>query len=372
MSCKCSDVIKVMNGMFPEQYALEWDNVGLLVGDPDREVEKIITALDATKCVVEEAVENRAEMIITHHPLIFHPIKKLNTSDGIGGIIAMLNKHGIALYAAHTNMDISGGGVNDALARALQLQETRILDKTAFEQCVKLVVFVPKGYEGSVMEAIGEAGAGWIGNYSHCTFRVDGIGTFKPLDGANPFIGQVGRVEEVNETRLETIVKKKDLGSVIDAMLSSHPYEEVAYDIYPLDNEVAPAGLGRIGKIHQPMRLGDYALYVKACLKASGVKVIGNMDRHIETVAVCSGSGGDFIDKAFQAGADVLITGDVSYHDALRAEELGIGIIDAGHYPTENCVISEMGARLQKALDALQYNVNVIVSARSSDPFKFA
>lgn len=371
MSCTCADVMHIMDSIFPERYAEPWDNVALMVGDPDAEVKKILLALDATATVIEEAVQIGADMIITHHPLLFHPLKRIDTSKGAGKIIAMLNKAGIALYSAHTNMDVAKGGVNDALAEALHLDNIAILDKTVSQKYAKLVVFIPKGYENAVLEAMANAGAGWIGNYSHCTFRAEGIGTFKPLEGAHPFIGQKGRLEEVAEVRMETIVRQEQLKEVISAMLTAHPYEEVAYDVYPLDNEIETAGLGIIGNAHRPMLLSEYALYVKECLKLSGLKLVGGLDKPVGRVAVCGGSGGDLIDKAAAKGADVFITGDIGYHDALKAEEYDMAVIDAGHYATEHCVLSKLAFGLQKVIDTLQYNVETTVSQKECDPFVF-
>ncbi|MDK2902891.1 MAG: hypothetical protein PWQ93_810 [Clostridiales bacterium] len=371
MSCTCADVMHIMDSMFPERYAEPWDNVGLMAGDPDAEVKKILLALDANATVVEEAIRMGADMIITHHPLLFHPLKRIDTSRGTGKIVSMLNKAGITLYSAHTNMDVAQGGVNHALAEVLHLDNIAILDKTISQRYMKLVVFIPKGYENAVLKAMADAGAGWIGNYSHCTFRTEGIGTFKPLEGAHPFIGQKDRLEEVTEVRMETIVRQQQLEEVIKAMLAAHPYEEVAYDVYPLENEMETAGLGIIGNVHQPVLLAEYALYVKECLKLSGLKLVGRFDKPIGRVAVCGGSGGDLIDKAAAKGADVFVTGDIGYHDALKAEEYDMAVIDAGHYATEHCVLPKLALGLQKATDTLQYNVEITVSQKECDPFVF-
>lgn len=371
MNCTCADVMHIMDSMFPERYAESWDNVGLMVGDTNAEIKKILLALDATTKVAEEAVHIGADMIITHHPLLFHPLKRIDVGRGTGKIIAMLNKAGIALYSAHTNMDVAKGGVNDALAEALHLDNIAILDKTVSEKYAKLVVFIPKGYENVVLEAMANAGAGWIGNYSHCTFRAEGIGTFKPLEGTHPFIGQKGRIEEVGEVRMETIVRQHQLEKVIGAMLTAHPYEEVAYDVYPLNNEIETTGLGIIGSVREPMPFNEYALYVKECLKLSGLKLVGGLNKPVRRVAVCGGSGGDLIDKAAAKGADVFITGDMGYHDALKAEEYDMAIIDAGHYGTEHVVLSKLALSLQNSIDTLQYNIETTVSQKECDPFVF-
>lgn len=371
MSCKCMDVIRIMDKMFPERYAQSWDNVGLMVGDPAIEVHKVLLALDMSDAVVEEAVRIGAEMIITHHPLLFHALKRVDTSCGIGKIIANLNKNDIALYSAHTNMDVAEGGVNHALAEALGLKNKRVLDKVYSQEYAKLVVFVPIGYERPVLDAITDMGAGWIGNYSHCTFRTEGLGTFKPLEKAHPFIGRPGNIEEVREVRIETIVRRQQLDAVISAMLQAHPYEEVAYDVYPLDNEIETVGLGIIGSVHEAMPLSEYVSYVKERLNVPVVKVVGRIDKIIRAVAVCGGSGKDLVDKAISAQADVFITGDIGYHDALKIKESGLALIDAGHYSTEHLIIPRLASSLQEALEALQYNIEVVISKEDSDPFAF-
>lgn len=364
----CQKVIETIERFAPRELAAEWDNTGLQVGDPEDEIKSILVALDVTEEVIDEAAALGAGMIVSHHPLIFKPLKNLRYNTPVGSLVAKAVLAKINIYAAHTSADICIQGVNHCLARKIGLNNVELLQQGGLK-LFKIVVFVPEGYEQKVRDAMGEAGAGWLGNYSHCSFMTNGKGYFKPLAGTKPFIGKQGRVEEVPEYRLETIVPETLLHSTIGKMLEVHPYEEVAYDIYPLDNEDTRQGMGRIGRLPEPVSLVYFAEKVKNDLDCPCVLVSGSPQKMVQTVAVCGGSGGDFIQLAKARKADVLVTGDVRYHQAIIAKQLGMGIVDPGHNPTERVLIPEIARYLRIQLNNAGEEVAVFESTIDTNPW---
>jgi len=347
---KSQTVINLIEKFAPKSLAQEWDNVGLQVGSANAEISKVLVCLDLTDDILEEAISQGANLIITHHPLIFKPQKKISLDTPLGKKIAKLIKHDLVVYSAHTNLDITWGGVNDVLVEKLGLLKPEVLVPTGRENLYKLVVFVPAGYEEKVKEALASNGAGWLGNYSHCFFQNSGIGNFKPLEGSNPFLGSMGKIEEAQEYRLETIVPEKHLKQALQAMLKCHPYEEVAYDCYLLNNEGKKFGLGRVGYLPDPLTLEQLLVRVKEALGVSWLRVVGDLDSQIKKVAVCGGSGGNLVSAAAFQGAQVLLTGDVKYHEARDAQDLNLNIIDAGHDLTEQVVIPTLVEYLMQEL----------------------
>jgi len=370
MSVKCQVIIDVMEGLAPKYLAESWDNVGLLLGNPAQEISKLLITLDVTQDVVAQAVHDHIDMIITHHPILFKAVNNIRTDLPQGQLIANLLKANIAVYAAHTNLDIATGGVNDILASKLNLQETEPLAVSYTEKLCKLVVFVPSTHMEVVRRAISEVGAGHVGNYSHCTFAAKGIGSFLPLDGTQPFIGCNGVVEYVGEDRLETIVPEKMMRRVLKAMLKVHPYEEVAYDLYELANSGRSLGLGRIGKLIAPMPLSEFIIQVKMVLGLEYINVAGPQDKIVKKVAVCGGSGAGFIKKAAFAGADVFITGDVKYHEAQDALVAGIVVIDAGHFATEEPVVPFLAEYLTACGTKDRWAVDISVDTVNKNVFR--
>jgi dinuclear metal center YbgI/SA1388 family protein len=358
-----------MEELAPLHWAESWDNVGLQVGDPGRPVSRILVALEVTGGVVEEALQARADLLVVHHPAIFKPLKALRFDMPAGRRLERLIQGGIGLYAAHTNLDQAPGGTNDTLAALAGLQEFEVLMKAGEEQYVKLVVFVPRGHEDAVRTALAEAGAGHIGNYSHCTFQTPGTGTFLPLEGTNPFLGQRGKLEYADEYRLETILPESRVPAALKAMIAAHPYEEVAYDLYPLANPGRGRGHGRIGRLAQPVTLGALAGRLKEALGIANLTVVGGLGRTINTVAVGAGSGGMLIPHAARRGADVLITGDVKYHDAQDAVDSGLAVIDIGHYHSERIVVPPLVRHLRERLAADGRAVEVVEAQAGADPF---
>lgn len=317
----------------PAQLAWEKDNVGLLVGSWDRRVRSIVVALDLTPAVLKDAQKASADLIITHHPLIFTALKQITDDTRVGRLVRELIERDIALYATHTNLDFAPGGVSEALAKRLGLKETSVLasQKNLIQ---KVTVYVPAESLDRVMGAMSEAGAGRLGKYSECSFQVTGTGTFTPLEGANPAVGRIGHRASVNETRLEMMVPSWKMKDVVRAMKSAHPYEEVAYDAYPLLNTTDMFGAGIIGKLPRPRSTKDFLKDVCDALKVSALRYSPGSGSKISTVAVCGGSGSEYLKDAIVAGADAYVTADVRYHTFQEAEGQ-ITIIDAGHFETE-------------------------------------
>lgn len=371
MSVKCQQIINWIENLAPKKLAESWDNVGLQLGSPSADISKVMVSLDLNEKVAEEAVSKQVDLIITHHPYIFKPLSNLRTDLPYGKVIEKLIQAGIGLYVAHTNLDIAKGGVNFALAKTLGLTNWEILKVTSTEKLFKITVFVPKGHEDKVRQALAKGGAGWIGSYSECTFQLEGTGTFKPEDGTNPFIGTQGKTEFVDEYRVETIVPEASLRRAVNAMIKAHPYEEVAYDVYPLANEGEKHGLGIMGKASENLQLSAYAETVKSVLGVNRVKSVGAKDKAINKVAVCGGSGGDLIGAAHYKGADLLITGDVGYHQAQQAESLGLAVIDAGHFATEQVVIPVLAAFLKEQVVASKKDLELIESQTNIDIWEF-
>ncbi len=363
-------IIKILNEMAPEHLAESWDNVGLLVGNADSEVDRIMVALEATEAVVQEAVDSNIDLLICHHPLIFKPMKKIVDSDAIGKLVRKLIKNDISLYAAHTNLDIAEGGTNDYLAEILGLQDVVGLEKTSAERYKKLMVFVPEDDSEAVRMAMASAGAGKIGNYEACAFKTSGEGSFMPLDGANPAIGEIGKLERVEEVRLEMIVDAPNLGRVLSAMHKAHPYEVPAYDVISLENEIKTYHLGRVGRLADKQSLETFAATVKAALGVKALRFVGDKDRTIRKAAICTGAGSDMMRAAAAKGCDVLITGDVKYHEAQTALQMNLTLIDAGHYETEQIYVERFAERLRNAFSLKSYEVAVISSKSEKNPFE--
>lgn len=369
MAVNAKVIIDAMEKWAPPHLAESWDNVGLQLGSPLQSVRKILVALDVSQQTTEYAQQHHFDMIIAHHPLVFKPIKNLRTDLPQGRLLAALLKADIAVFAAHTNLDITEGGVNDVLAAKLQLAACQPLAVTQRERLFKIVVFVPPAQADAVGRAMGDAGAGHIGQYSHCQFTSAGTGSFLPLPGATPFIGEVGCLEQTAEVRIETIVPERMRSQVLAAMLAAHPYEEVAYDLYPLENSGRAMGLGRIGQLTAPMSLAACVEQVKQALAIPHVRVAGARRECVQTVAVCGGSGASLIGAAAAAGADVLVTGDVKYHEAQAAAEAGIVLLDAGHFATERPVVDAIVQHLRACAAAEDWLVEVTAYPMECDAF---
>ncbi|GAM09525.1 putative GTP cyclohydrolase 1 type 2 [Geobacter sp. OR-1] len=367
---RVSDIVGIINKIAPLRFAEGWDNPGLQVGDTALPVERIMIALDAGRDSVEAAIANNCQLLLTHHPLLFKPLKRVSRQDPDGAIVFRSIEAGLAIVALHTNYDVAAEGVNDLLAERLGLSCTAPLRVTGSDELVKLGVFVPVGYEEPVLEAL-FGFSSQLGNYSDCTFRVNGTGTFRPLPGADPFIGKEGTRESVEEARVELVICADEIDAAVTAMKKVHPYEEPAYDIYCLRNRGNRFGLGRIGEVDEQTTLFEFARHVKECLETPAVRCVGDGKRKIKRVAVCGGSGVSLLNEARFRGADVLVTGDVKYHEAREAEALGIALVDAGHFASERLMISGLAGRLERELPLLGFKVDLIAFDGEKEPFLY-
>jgi len=367
---KLSDLIGIINKIAPPGLAEDWDNVGLQVGDPSAEVRRVMVALDPCPASVEEAISNSCQLLVTHHPLIFKPLKRISTADEVGRLIHRSIGSNLAIVSLHTNYDVAENGVNDLLSRLLGLQGARPLKVTSREELLKLVVFVPLSHEAEVMDALLPYG-GMPGNYADCSFRVSGQGTFRPLAGANPFIGEVGTRETVEECRLEIMLRKSGLPQALKALYKAHPYEEPAFDLIPLQNEGGTLGIGRIGELSEPLPMEEFALLAKERLGLTGLRVVGELGKTVSRVALCGGSGASLLRDAVRQGADLYLTGDIKYHEACEARSHGIALIDAGHFATERLMIEGLSAQLEQELLRRRLDVSVTPCRGETDPFTF-
>ena len=366
-------IIELMTDLAPQKNAYKWDNVGIQVGSTSSVVNNVLLTLDINEEVLKEAEKNDCEMIISHHPLIFNELSSIHDQTETGKIIMEAIKKDLTIYSAHTNLDVANGGLNDYLADMLNIKNLNILDIKEKSNYYKLVVFGPKENLQKIRKNILKTGAGEIGNYSYTSFFTNGEGTFKPEKGSEPYLGEQGKMAKVDEFRFETIIKEDNINKVVNKIKEIHPYEEVAYDIIPLVNQFSSGviGLGRIGELKQSMSLVDYVKYIKNKLNIPFLRYYGFDDDKIKKVAVCSGSGADLIGKAKFSGADLYITGDVKYHEAQKAEQLGLNLVDAGHYGTEKIVKNLLYSYLTDKVIEKKFNVNFLKSKINTNPWKY-
>lgn len=360
MEPKVKDIMAILEKHYPLYLAEEWDNCGLQIGDSEQQVPKMAVSLDPSPDIIKQAATIGAGLLVTHHPLIFSPLKSIDYQTPTGSLIKLLSDSNLAVYSAHTNLDSAPRGLNQHLAELLGLEDIIPLASGRRESLFKLTVYVPQSHLEVVREALAQAGAGHIGLYSHCSFGVAGEGTFKPLPGSQPYIGAANQLEKVSEFRLETIVYQKSISETVQKMLAVHPYQEVAYDLYPLANPGRLISPGRKGSLPEPISLDGLAGRVKEVLNLSSIKVVGSLEKPINRVAVVSGSGASFIKSVAAEGLDVLITGDVKYHDACLSRDLGLCLIDAGHHGSEQVMIGMLSSILEQEFAAKNLNCQVM------------
>ncbi len=354
MGVAVKTITSYLEELAPVSAVLPGDSVGLQLGDPDAEVAKIIVALDPDQAAVEEAISIGAALLITHHPFFYHKLSSINESFPEGALIAKAIRNKINIYSAHTNYDIAPQGVTFQLAKTLDLpvENAEVLEVTNYDSLLKLVFFVPVGHEDDIREAISAAGAGHIGNYSHCTFQIRGTGTFMPGERTGPYIGSRGKLEKVDELRLETIIPESRRSEIIRALTSAHPYEEVAYDLYPLDFKGKTAGLGLVLETDKPFSIEQLLQLCRDRLDVNNLRHFSAGKYLFKRIALCGGSGGSLIEHAVRKKADIFISGDFRYHDLKQAEALGLALIDAGHDATEQPGIVYLRQYLEKKLNA--------------------
>ena len=346
---RVAQIAEAVERMAPLSLAEEWDNCGLQVGDPEAEVNQVLVALTPLPEVFEEAEDRGADFLLFHHPLIFDPLKTIITSSYPGGLLARAIRNGLTVYAAHTSYDAAPAGVSVALARTLGLDgPLRVLSPRGALR--KLVVFVPEHNVDAVAKALAEAGAGAIGDYTECTFRTQGKGTFRGGECANPYLGEKGRLEEVEEVRVETVVPAHAVRRAVDAAIAAHPYEEVALDVYPVEGSPEGCGYGRLGTLPDRLTAEELREHVSESLGFPS-RLVADAGRRMENIAVLGGSGSSFIPEVAASGARAYVTGDVDYHDALLAESLGLTVIDAGHAATELPSLEPLALQLTELVD---------------------
>jgi dinuclear metal center YbgI/SA1388 family protein len=363
------EIIKYLEEWAPKGIAWEGDNVGLQVGDPNTKIKSILLSLDLKDEVIKSAIKENCNLIITHHPILYHPLKNLDLSKNrTARFIEKMVKNNISLYSAHTNLDFTKNGVSYQLAKRINLNNVKFLKKLSGNQ-FKLSVFVPLLNVNKVAETIHKSGGGIIGDYTNCSFRTTGTGTFKGSDKSNPTIGRKGVVEFAEEVKLEVLVDQWKLNEVIRMMKNAHTYEEVAYDIFPLKNENVNYGIGAIGELPDSMNTNDFLSFVSSKLKISTLRYSEGKNNKIKSVAVCGGSCGELLDKAIEQNADAFVTADLRYHTFHDAEGK-ILLIDAGHYETEVPVLDEMKSRLEKLLSENK-KIKVLKFKGSTNPIVF-
>lgn len=347
-----NDVVSVLEQLAPPNLAAGWDNVGLLLGDRTHPVHQALTCLTLTPEVAEEAVAAGAELIITHHPIMFRGVKRLTSNSAEGRTILKLAQARIAVYSPHTAWDDCRGGINDQLAAKLGLTNVTPL-RPAGQELFKLVVFVPDSDLAKVADAMFAAGAGVIGQYRECSYRLAGTGTFFGGDATNPAVGSKGRREEVPEWRLEVQCPKSQLEKAVAGLRAAHSYEEPAFDVYPLAPISGAAGSGRVGELPKPMPLGELAGALRRSLSCGPIQLVGDSGRSVRCVALACGAGGEFLDDARRAAAEVFITGEMRFHDYLAAQASCIGLILPGHFATERFAMEWLAEWLLKQLPGL-------------------
>lgn len=349
MAILLNEILKSIDKLAPFALAEEWDNVGLQAGSRGATIGSALLSLNLTDEVISEAVELGCDLIITHHPLIFSPLRSVSEDDETGRLITRLQREGIAAVAAHTNLDSAPGGLAHILAEMLGLGNVRPL-VGAPSDWSKLTVFVPPNRLAPLRAAIFDIGGGIIGDYQHCSWSTVGEGTFLPTEGATPAVGYVGKEERTEEVRLEMVIPSSMIEQAIDRIIRTHPYEEPAYDIYPLETRRRDAGIGRVGDFDAEMSLGDVAASVAELHGLERVSFTGDPGRHIRRVAVAPGSGAGLVSAAAQQNAEMLITGDFKYHDSFHAARAGLSLISVPHDVSEKTALESWLAVLGKEL----------------------
>jgi dinuclear metal center YbgI/SA1388 family protein len=327
------DIITTIEKFSPLAFQEDYDNSGLQTGSPEMEIKGIVISLDVTEAVIDEAIAHGENLIVTHHPVTLQGIKKFNGKSQPERILIKAIKHDIAIYSAHTTIDSVEKGVSQALARKLGLNNIKIL-KPREDLLLKLVTFVPQDHAENVRNAIFNAGGGFIGNYDHCSYNLSGQGSFMAHEGPNPFVGKKGEIHFETEVRIETIIPAYLQNTIKQALFNAHPYEEVAYDLYPLKNQWPQVGLGAIGELPEPTNEKTMLQTIKEITKTGCIRHTQLKEQLIKKVALCGGAGSFLLAEAIKAGADLFVSADFKYHQFAEADNR-IVIADIGHYESE-------------------------------------
>ena len=340
-----NEIIQFLEEIAPLVYQESYDNAGLLVGRADQPLQGMLITLDIMEAVVQEAIQKHCNLIVSHHPIIFHPLKRITGATDAERAIMLAIQSNIVLYAAHTNLDQVAEGVNAMIAERLGLLHPQVLAPLR-GKLKKLVTFVPHAHAAALRTALFQAGAGTIGQYDECSYNIEGMGTFRAREGAHPYVGAVGEQHQEPETRIETIFPAHRETAVVEALLRHHPYEEVAYDIYPLDNLHPRVGPGMVGELPEPLPVDVFLKHVQNALQTGCIRYT-RYTGMIQRVAVCGGAGIFLLPEAIKAGAQAFVTADVKYHEFFRAEGRLL-LLDAGHYETEQFTIDLLERLIRK------------------------
>ncbi len=365
-----TDMARLMEEIAPSVLAEDWDNCGLQVGRWEQPVQTVWVALDPSPEVITAACEEGVDLLITHHPLLFRPLKSVDFSRMPGRALEMAAFKGLSVFSAHTNLDSATGGLNDICADRLGLKERRVLAPAAGARHYKLVFFVPEAYEQKMLEVLAGSRAGTVGKYSCCSFTGRGTGRFKPLEEADPFIGSAGEIASTEEVRIETVVAASDVKEVVALLKASHPYETMAYDILPLSGSIEPQqGLGRIGFLEKALPLEAFVEKVKEGFGVKQVSVAGDSRMPVQCVAVCSGSGSGLLKNFLASEAEVYVSGDLKYHDGMEVRAAGRALVDVGHFETEAPVVAALVEKLRSLAGARKWALTISGYRRERNPY---
>jgi len=368
MAATINDILSCLDAAYPFAWALTEDRVGLQIGDPQAKVTTVLVALEATLAVVAEAEAQKAQLLLTHHPLLYQPAYDIREDRPQGKLLAALVRAGVAVASCHTNLDLAPEGLNEHLAHQLGLTDLEVLAQVSQDAWLKLAVFVPVGYEDQVRAALVDDRVGVIGRYADCSFAARGQGTFRPLEGAQPFRGEVTALSRAEESRLEVLVPESRVTPTLVRLRAAHPYEEVAYDLYPLANQGLTLGFGRVGRWPGSLFWEEVVQRVKKVFAVSGVRVWGRPPNAVSRGAVCGGSGGDLIGQAQAQGAQVFITGEVRHHQAVPGPEEDFAIIEVGHFASEVVFMPAWAEQLAQLLQQRELEVQVRVATSETAP----
>jgi dinuclear metal center YbgI/SA1388 family protein len=364
---KLKELTPHLQAIAPLELAEDWDNVGLINGDPDQSIRKVMLTIDLTQTVFTEAKSKQMDLLLTYHPPVFEPIKKVVADQGVSPLLYAAIRAKMAIYTMHTALDCVKGGVNDLLAEIVGIKESRPLQTGQFEEkkMCKIVVFLPETDVAPVSQAIFNAGAGHIGNYSRCSFRCEGTGTFKGQKGTNPTLGTPNVFEQASEFRLETIVPVENLSQVVSAMIKSHSYEEVAYDVIPLLHGQTETGLGRVGNLEKPISKKTLIEQIKKTFRQKTVGIIGPTTGKVKRAAVCAGSCGSMLKQVIRQKCDFYLTGELKHHFALELQEAGVTTVCLSHTNSERIILPQLAKQCRQRCG----NIEFIVSGKDRDPF---
>jgi dinuclear metal center YbgI/SA1388 family protein len=373
-----ADIVAFLECFAPPALAEEWDNVGLLMGDRRRDVRSVVTCLTLTPDVAREAIERGANLVVSHHPILFRAVQRLTADTAEGQMLLDLIAAGVSVYSPHTAYDSAAEGINQQLAERLGLTEIEPLRKLPEAGDCKIVCFIPRSHLAAVQEAVWSVGAGTIGEYSKCSFVLDGTGSFEGSEASHPAVGQAQRLEQVAEARLEVICPERLVSEALRCLKAAHPYEEPACDVYHLASRgrqasrESPLGAGRMGIVKSaegsaPPTLADWLAVVKTKLDVAVLPYVGELSRKVSRVAMACGSGGEFLNDAIRHSCDVLLTGEARFHTALEARTAGVGLVLAGHYATERPALERLASCLTREFPG----ISVWASEVEGDPIQW-